>query len=341
MVNSKLTDIFNIASSFSVRKSWNAGKVFISYHLSNLIGRPIHWGMPISVSIEPTTSCNLRCPECPSGKREFSRNTGMLESEFFHKIIDELSPHISYLTFYFQGEPYLNTGFTDMVSYASAKNIYTATSTNGHYLTPENARKTVQCGLKRLIISIDGTTQETYSAYRIGGQLDKVLEGAKNLVEWKRKLHSTTPYLIFQFLVNRANQSQIQDIIKLGKEIGVDEVKLKTLQVYDYSEGNDLLPSDEQYSRYKKDGSGKYVIKNKLLNHCWRSWQGCVFTWDGQVVPCCFDKDAKHTLGNVNGASFASIWHGDEYRSFRRAILHSRKNIDICKNCTEGATAWL
>ena len=100
--------------------------------------------MPISIAIEPTTSCNLRCPECPSGKREFTRPTGMLEGNFFQRIIDELYKDIFYLTFYFQGEPYLNPKFLDMVSYASEKKIYTSTSTNAHFLDEANAKKTVE-----------------------------------------------------------------------------------------------------------------------------------------------------------------------------------------------------
>jgi len=336
----KLSDRLNIMSSLSARKSWNAGKVLFSYQLSRMTGRSMHYGMPISASIEPTTSCNLRCPECPSGKREFTRNTGMLQEDFFKGIIDELSPHLTYLTFYFQGEPYLNPKFLDMVHYASGKNIYTATSTNGHYLTEENAKKTVESGLDRLIISIDGTTQETYSSYRIGGQLDKVIQGAKRMVEWKKKLNSSTPYLIFQFLVVKANEHQIPGIKALGKEIGIDEVKLKTVQVYDHENGSNLLPVQQKYSRYKKNSSGKYEIKNELLNHCWRSWNSCVITWDGNIVPCCFDKDAAHPMGNIKEQSFASLWHSEKYNNFRRALLHSRAEIDICKNCTEGTKVW-
>ncbi|HXB13027.1 MAG TPA: SPASM domain-containing protein [Bacteroidia bacterium] len=336
----KISDRLNILSSLSARKSWNAGKVLFSYQLSRLTGRPMHYGMPISASIEPTTSCNLRCPECPSGKREFTRNTGMLQEDFFKELIDELAPHLTYLTFYFQGEPYLNPKFLDMVKYASSKNIYTATSTNAHYLTPENAKKTVEAGLDRLIISIDGTTQETYSNYRIGGQLSKVIQGAKNIVEAKKQLKSSTPYLIFQFLVTKANEHEIPDVQALGKSIGIDEVKLKTVQVYNYEEGNELIPTQQKYSRYKKNSNGQYELKNKMLNHCWRSWQGCVITWDGNIVPCCFDKDAQHPMGNVKEDSFESLWHSDKYNNFRKALLSSRKEIDICKNCTEGTKVW-
>lgn len=336
----KLSDRINIASGISPAKGWNAGKVLFSYYLSRLTGNTLHYGMPISASIEPTTSCNLRCPECPSGKREFTRETGMLKEDFFKTLIDELSPHLTYLTFYFQGEPYLNPRFLDMVKYASDKNIYTATSTNAHYLTDENAKKTIESGLDRLIISIDGTTQETYSNYRIGGQLDKVLEGAKNIVAWKKKMKSSTPYLIFQFLVTSANEHQVPEIKALGKEIGIDEVKLKTVQVYNHEDGSPLIPKNEKYARYKKNVAGKYEIKNELLNHCWRSWNSCVITWDGNIVPCCFDKDASHPMGNVKQASFASLWHSEKYNAFRKALLHSRKEIDICQNCTEGTKVW-
>ena len=75
--------------------------VYISFYLTKYFKIPIQWGKPFSVSFEPTTSCNLRCPECPSGLRSFSRPIGMLEPSFFRKTIDELSKHLFYLTFYF------------------------------------------------------------------------------------------------------------------------------------------------------------------------------------------------------------------------------------------------
>jgi MoaA/NifB/PqqE/SkfB family radical SAM enzyme len=135
----------------------------------------------VSLAIEPTTSCNLRCPQCPSGLRSFTRETGIINEDFFKTTIDALYKELFYLTFYFQGEPYLHPDFTKMVAYASAKGIYTATSTNAHFLSNENAKKTVESGLDRLIISIDGATQEAYESYRIGGSLDKVLEGTHRI----------------------------------------------------------------------------------------------------------------------------------------------------------------
>lgn len=298
-------------------------------------------GMPFSISVEPTTSCNLRCPECPSGLRSFSRPTGMLTLDTYQQIVDELADYLIYLILYFQGEPYLNRQLFDFIRYASERRVYTAISTNAHYLTPTNARKTVESGLSRLIISIDGTTQETYQNYRIGGKLEKVLEGTRNLIEAKKELKSQTPYTIFQFLVVKPNEHQINEVNALAKEYGVDYVAFKSAQVYDYENGNPLIPLNERYSRYKKQADGTYTIKNKLLNHCWKMWHSCVFTWDGKVVPCCFDKDAEHQMGSIQDVSFKEIWHSDEYNHFRRSILKGRNQIDICTNCTEGTKVWV
>src|SRR5687768_4130446 len=290
MAGFNLNDTVNLFSKLTLRKIWNAGKVLGSYYISKWSGRPVQWGNPISVSFEPTTSCNLRCPECPSGLRSFTRPTGMLEDNFFKTTIDQLSNDLLYLVFYFQGEPYLNPDFLKMVSYASFKGIYTATSTNAHFLNDENARKTVESGLDRLIISIDGTTQDIYQQYRRGGKLNKVIEGAKNVVKWKKRLNSKTPFVFFQFLVVKPNEHQLEDVKQLAKEIGVDEVRSKTAQVYDYeNDPNQLIPTLSRYSRYRKTTEGEIVLKNSLQNHCWRLWHATVITWDGLVVPCCFD----------------------------------------------------
>lgn len=334
-------DSMNFLKKLTLRRAWNGVKVLGSYQFSKWTKRSVQWGYPISISFEPTTSCNLRCPECPSGLRAFSRPTGMLKKDFFTETIDQLSKELLYLVFYFQGEPYLNPDFLDMVRYATSKKIYTATSTNAHYLNDANARRTVESGLDRLIISIDGTTQETYQQYRVGGRLDKVLEGASNIVKWKKQLKSKTPFIIFQFLVVRHNEHQIEQVKKLAEEIGVDQVRLKTAQVYDYeNDPNQLIPSNEKYSRYKKNREGRMSFKGNNANHCWRLWHDPVITWDGAVVPCCFDKDAQHKLGNLQQQSFKELWQNKEYRHFRSQVLQSRKNIDICANCSEGVKVW-
>jgi radical SAM protein with 4Fe4S-binding SPASM domain len=335
-----MNDYLNFMTKLSFRRVLNAFRVIFGYMYSKITGHTYNSGLPMAIAFEPTTSCNLRCPECPSGLRSFTRPTGMLQKDLFFKTIDELSDTLLYLTFYFQGEPYLHPDFLEMVQHASKKKVYTATSTNAHYLSMQNAYKTVNSGLDRLIISIDGTSQDTYEQYRVGGKLEKVIEGTKNIIRAKEELGSSTPHIIFQFLVVKPNEHQIDEVKKLAKELKVDEVRLKTAQIYDYEQGSDLIPTIDKYSRYKQKENGGYEIKNKLLNHCWKMWHSCVITWDGKVVPCCFDKDAEYRMGDLNENSFATVWNSKPYLNFRKALVTSRTQIEMCKNCTEGTEIW-
>jgi sulfatase maturation enzyme AslB (radical SAM superfamily) len=116
-----LNDSVNLLSKLTFRRIVNAAKVYSSYHISKFRKQPVQWGYPVSISFEPTTSCNLRCPECPSGMRSFTRPTGMLQKDFFQETIDDISKDLLYLIFYFQGEPFLNRNFLEMVRYANQK----------------------------------------------------------------------------------------------------------------------------------------------------------------------------------------------------------------------------
>jgi radical SAM protein with 4Fe4S-binding SPASM domain len=340
MPNIAIYDTLNLVRKLTLRRVWNFARVLASYYATRWLGRPVQWGVPVTVSIEPTTACNLRCPECPSGLRAFTRATGNLREDFFRRTIDELYRDLVCLIFYFQGEPYINPKFLDMVRYAHARGLYTMTSTNGHFLDDEAARATVESGLDRLIISVDGTTQETYEQYRRGGRLDAVLDGTRRVVAWKRRLGRRTPHVVFQFLVVRPNEHEIPDIYRLAREIGVDEVKLKTAQVYDYEHGNPLIPTQERYARYRRRADGRWEVRHALANHCWKLWHACVITWDGLVVPCCFDKDAAHRLGDLKQTTFRALWQGEAYAGFRRQLLRGRSEVDICTNCTEGCKVF-
>lgn len=313
----------------------------MSFHVSILLKKPVIWGTPMAVSIEPTTACNLRCPQCPSGLRQFTRATGNLKPQLNKIILDRLGKNLQHINYYFQGEPFINPQFTELVSEARKRNIYVVTSTNAHFISYETAVKIIESGLNEMIVSIDGTTQETYEKYRVEGQLDKVLEGTNNLILAKQKLKSNYPVITFQFLVVRHNEHQIEEIRNLSEKMGIDRLTLKTVQIYDYDTSQNLLPLNEKYSRYKISPQGKIELKNKFRNSCWRSWSSVVVTWDGNAVPCCFDKDADHKLGNLNEVNIAEIRKGIINRKFQKQLLMDRKSIEICKNCSEGSKVWI
>jgi radical SAM protein with 4Fe4S-binding SPASM domain len=334
-------DTIQIIKHLSFFRVWNLFMLYFSFLLSRVFKKTILLGKIFSASIEPTTACNLACPECPSGLKSFTRPTGKLDLSVNQKLLKSVGKQLFYINYYFQGEPFLHPQFLDLIKEAKKHKIYTATSTNAHFVSKEKAKEIVNSGLDRLIISIDGMTQKTYQSYRVNGLLEKVIEGTKNIVESKRLLKSTTPHLIFQFLVVKPNEHEVDEVFKLAKNLGVEEVRLKTAQVYEYENGNELIPENEKYSRYIKKNDGTYRLKAETGNHCWRMWSSCVFTWDAKVVPCCFDKDASIQLGSAIEENFNTIWKSKKYTNFRNQILTGRNQIEICKNCSEGSKVWI
>ena len=332
---------FNWVRFLTLNRVLNFILLVIGYLLSRLFKTPIQLGMPAYVSIEPTTACNLGCPECPSGLKKFTRPTGKMDLALHENWLDQLAKTALYITYYFQGEPFLHPQFLGLIRAAKKRKLYTASSTNAHFITEKLAEEIVVSGLDQLIISVDGVSQEVYQQYRVNGSLSKVWEGTINLVKAKQKFNSKVPNLIFQCLAVKPNEHEIPLIFDKAKEFGVDEVRIKTAQLYDFEHGNPLLPVNEDYSRYQRNNEGIYKLKNPGGNHCWRMWSGTVITWDGKVVPCCFDKDATHRMGELMNETFDHIWKNKSYQRFRKTILTQRNKIEICRNCSEGSNFWI
>jgi radical SAM protein with 4Fe4S-binding SPASM domain len=337
---SQISDQFHLIKHLSFFRVLNMMKLATGFQLQKLTKNGKSNALPFSLSIEPTTACNLGCPECPSGLKQFTRPTGKLSHKLHEKILDDVKNSVFYINYYFQGEPFLHPEFLELIRAAKKRKIYTATSTNAHFIDEKKAEEIVESGLDRLIISLDGLTQKSYEQYRINGNLENVLEATKLLVLAKSKLKSKTPHLIFQFLAVSANEQDIPQLFDKAKELKVDEVRVKTAQFYSFENGNPLMPKNEKYSRYTLGLDGKYRLKNKLKNECWRMWSGSVITWDGKTVPCCFDKDALHQLGDLSSSSFKEIWQSESYINFRKSVFTNRQDIDICKNCTEGTKVY-
>ena len=329
----KYLDILLLIKRFTFAKIINHLKLKVSFYLSIIIKKPIIWGQFESISIEPTNLCNLQCIECPTGTNSLTRKKGEIELSTVKNIIDNNNKYLSYLILYFQGEPFLNKNIFEMISYANKNNIFTYTSTNGHYLTSENCDKIINSKLDKIIVSVDGTSQETYERYRKNGNLNTVINGIKTLTETKKLHNSPTPYIELQFLVFKHNQHQIEEIKQLGKQLGVNRTSIKTAQFYN-KENYNLLTDIDKYSRYKKHNEN-LIIKKKIKNRCWRMWHSAVITISGNIIPCCFDKDAKYPYSNIDTSDFNYIRKSKIYKNFSLKIFTNRKSIDICNNCNE------
>ena len=301
------------------------------YLLSSLRGTPSAMGMPLSISFELTNHCNLKCPECASGSDQMTRERGFMDLGLYEKVIHELRPYLYYINLYFQGEPMMHPGFFSFP--ALTNGIKTVVSTNGHFLAEGNPEKLIKSRLNKLIVSLDGMNQEVYSQYRQKGEFTRVIEGIRNVATARDKLHSSLK-LEIQFLVNRYNENQIAEARRFAKEVNA-RLKLKSMQVISDNDTGKWMPPRGKFRRYEEI-NGRNVIRNSMPDRCPRLWFNPVITWDGLVIPCCFDKDAEFVMGDLKKDSFRTIWNNDRYKKFRKQVLTRRGSIGICRNCTSG-----
>ncbi len=316
-----------------IRKTANAIWSYCGYILSAVTHKPHCFGMPFLFSVETASYCNLRCPQCPSGTLALTRRRGTMPMDLYKTIIDEISDYALYTTLYLQGEPFLNKDFCKMTEYAHKKRIYTATSTNGQLIDSELAEKIVTSGLDKIIVSVDGATQESYEKYRAGGQISKALNAIRLIADAKKRLRKSKPLIEMQMLLFKHNENEVEAARDLAKTYGADKFTLKTAQIYDYKQGNELIPTKESFSRYVRHEDGSYTLKRTLHNRCARVFTSACFTIDGDVTPCSFDKNAEHSFGNIKHAPFKEIWHGKSANEFRTSVLKRRTSMDICTNC--------
>ncbi len=342
----------------------NALRCYWNYALSRFgLVRISH--MPLFVSVEPAAICQLRCPECPVGQAKTAarltpeyrpqaapadrvQNTEyrpqaapadrvqtelpLMPREVWERTLSEVRETAWVMQFYFQGEPLLNKNLPQMISEAHAAGLYTIVSTNAQALTEEMAQALVAAGLDRIIVSMDGLTEESYGAYRIGGSLEQCKAALRYLRTAKEKFQiSNFKFQIeLQCLRLKSNEHEWAEMRRVYKTLGADRLVFKTAQLYDYADGHPLMPSDPRYSRYIMGSDGKYH-RRRLRKGCFRVWSGCVITTNGDVLPCCYDKSHAHAYGNNKESAIGDLFHNAISLAFRKAAIHEQ--TDICKEC--------
>ena len=331
-------------------RAWNSLRCWGSYALS-LCGIHVVRHLPTFVSVEPANFCQLACPECPVGMRRSNVNCGTavveplsshsravpetLSGVLYKHIIAEIAPYAHTIQLFWQGEPLLNDALPEMVKIAREAGLYTIVSTNAQRLNQPMAEALVQAGLNRIIVSMDGWTQQTYEQYRQGGDVEKVKAAVRYLREAKNRTGSRIT-IELQCLYLRTNEAEWSTFRREYKTLGAGRLTMKTAQLYNYEQGSPLMPTNPRYARYRYEAKlGKYILKRPLRNHCYRLWSGCVIDVQGNVLPCCYDKNKQYVLGNILLQALREIWQGEKAEQFRRQVLRERQQIPICTNCDE------
>jgi radical SAM protein with 4Fe4S-binding SPASM domain len=313
----------------------NASYSVFSYALKRVTGISFNPPLPPAISVELSSRCNLACPECVTGAGLLKRRNEFISFSLAGKIAAELRGHTLSAWLCFQGEPMMHPRFFDIVDLFREMNP--VISTNGHYLSEEACLRLAASPLRKIIISYDGVSPEAYNIYRRGGNHGLVTEGISRLTTIIREKGSRLVTEL-QFLIHRGNEHEASAAAELASTLGAG-FTIKSMHVLDNERAGEWMPVGAGRSRYIMSG-GEWKLAATPSRGCLRMWTTAVITTDGDVVPCCYDKNAGHVMGNLNNQTFRDIWHGKQFSSFRDAVMKSRSLIDICRNCPQGSPVF-
>jgi radical SAM protein with 4Fe4S-binding SPASM domain len=281
--------------------------------------RPV---VPFVDQIELTSHCPMRCGFCPRGiPGRMQRASGFMERALFVRLLDQLNPEQARwraLELHHLGESLLHPELPALVAEASARGLPTEMSANPSHLTPELGRALLDAGLSRLVMSLDGMDAVTLATIRgPAARFERAERNLEALLEHAAALPAP-PTIVIQMIDLARNRHQHAAFLARWATTGLGFVRayVKDLDGPDPDTG----AASARPTRYL----------------CGYPWRSVVVLWDGRVVPCCRDDDARLVLGDLNRQTLGEIWNGPAAHALRE--LHRRGDAPAGHLCT--GCAW-
>jgi radical SAM protein with 4Fe4S-binding SPASM domain len=216
-----------------------------------------------------------------------------------------------------------------MIKYAKSKNMYVITYTNLNNIP--SGKEVVESGVDQMLISLDGTCQETYGKYKVNGSFQKVIDNIFSIKVAKQALGKTTPEIVLKFVIFKHNEHEIEAFRQLCEQIGDVVCQFSPAVAY-IKEDCELFeelysPKNEAFKIF-----GRALAKD-IPNKCNYLWANPCINWDGEMAVCCADVENSVHIGNISENSFLKLWKSDNYQRFRKAVLTNRSAIEMCSLC--------
>jgi radical SAM protein with 4Fe4S-binding SPASM domain len=302
---------------------------------------------PTKITVESGNVCELRCPLCPTGQRDRSATKGLLPYETFQKLMDQVGKDLITIRLYNWGEPLLNKDLVRMCELAYRRRVSVKISSHLNGLTEELAEGLLRAKVKKIYISADGATPESYAKYRRGGDFEKVMANIRMLVRKRSELGNTFTRVIWLFHVFRHNEHEVPLVRERARELGI-ELQLNRArtdmgrEIFDTVEealdrDGHWLPEGDEFCAYDRD---KHQAQREPVCHL--PWKDTAIHWDGSVLACCSVYSEAHAYGNINDTDFGEVWNNELYVDARREILDQGETRDtICKTCKRSGYLFL
>ena len=263
---------------------------------------------------------------CP--RKDMTREKGFMDFSLFKEIIDDCSRYMDFVYLHNIGEALLHPKIIEMINYCGERDLKTGISTNATLLTRDLSVKILESKLDRIYFSIDGATKETYEKIRKNANFERTM----NNIETFLRLRSTKikkPFTAIKIILMNETEKEISKFLKKWRGQGLDSIEVKYFNSWagQLRETNTLAQPGQRISNH--------IIRDKNRQPCRWLWHNLVILWDGTVVPCCRDFDAKIPLGNVANENLESMWKGSKMVKLREQHAELYFKNGLCDNCTE------
>ncbi|MEW6282850.1 MAG: radical SAM/SPASM domain-containing protein [Candidatus Eremiobacterota bacterium] len=291
---------------------------FLLYRVNRELRRPVIDNYPVVAFVDPTTFCNLRCPACPTGARAGLRPQATLDWDLYRAFMEEVGDYLFKLYLYNLGEPLLHKKAPELVELARARDIFVMVSSNLSFpLSDDYCERLVRSGLDVLVVPLDGTTPETYQTYRQQGCFELVRENMRKVQATKQRLDSLTPRVVWQFLVFRHNEHEVDTVRREYRAWGADE----------YCIGGAYLPlsgglapsSMAQYDIYDPGHLHRRMTLQAMAEAkaCTWLYGVSVLNASGKLSPCCYTAAEKDDFGDYAPGEFMRSWNAERFTRAR------------------------
>ena len=275
--------------------------------------------VPLSIQLEPTNHCNLKCISCP--RDTMAREKGYMDFELFKKVIDEASRiGVKYIHLYLHGEPLMHPDITKMIHYIKLCRLNVSMTTNGMLLDGEKIEAILHSGMTiadYITISILGVSKEVHEKVMRGVNHDRVISNLENLISLRKRNSMNSPLIQTVFYEMPENSHEANMFRKEWKN-RVDHAR--------------CVPYISQsYAQFNKSGASSIPLRARP---CTQIWERMTILWNGDVTICCEDVGGDYIFGNIDDSPMERLWNSDKLRSIRN--LHKLKKfaeIKICKRC--------
>jgi len=334
MLNSRRIRLgLRILRAINPRKIRNVVKV----EFSLATGKEFISCTPYLAAIDISSSCNLQCPMCETGRGEVTRRKNEMTIDSFSKLLSgELGKNLLCVFLYSWSEPFLSNDVYNIIRECKRRGICTVISSNlSLRIDPDEL---VRSELDYLIISADGFDQRTYEMYRVNGSLDKVKKNVMSIRASRKRMGLSTPILDWQYLEHKFNKATKRSSLRKARMLGADLLTYRHLN-FEAVKGNH--EEIDKWSSIPSDDLISYSFNTKKRRTCSWLWRWIVVNCDLTYAPCCcYD----YTIPKDSSA--AKLWESDWYREMRligsgSEVPHGEKldGSSPCYNCTS-PSAW-